>query len=56
MKKSFIAGFIAGKATVIVGLAVAALCVKVKIIDPNLRKEKMIDNGRKRAARKRIAP
>ncbi len=56
MNKSFIKGFVVGKAFTLIGLAAIALCVKINIVDPALRKEQFIEENRKRAPRKRIAP
>lgn len=56
MKHTFIKGFVAGNAVILLGLAATALGVKAKIINPNKQKEAKIELGRKRAARKRIAP
>ena len=55
-KKSFIAGAVAGKVATLLGLAAIAICIKKNVICPIEQKEKRIDDGRKRAARKRIAP
>ncbi|MCL2114492.1 MAG: DUF3042 family protein [Streptococcaceae bacterium] len=54
--KSFITGFVAGKAFTLIAFAAGALCIKTQVINPIKEKKQMIDNGRKRAARKRIAP
>ncbi|MEY8514575.1 DUF3042 family protein [Lactococcus taiwanensis] len=50
-KKTFIAGVLTGKATTYL-----ALGVHYKVINPLKNKALKVDSGRKRAARKRIAP
>ena len=56
MNRTFIKGFLTGNALLIAGLAATAIGIKAKVIYPNKKKEEQIELGRKRAARKRIAP
>ena len=56
MNRTFIKGFLAGNALLIAGLAATAIGIKAKVINPIKKKEEQIEMGRKRAARKRIAP
>ena len=56
MNRTFIKGFLAGNALLIAGLAATAIGIKTKVINPIKKKEEQIEMGRKRAARKRIAP
>ncbi|MBK0082780.1 DUF3042 family protein [Lactococcus sp. S64] len=56
MNRTFIKGFLAGNALLIAGLAATAIGIKTKVINPIKKKEDQIEMGRKRAARKRIAP
>lgn len=56
MNRTLIKGFLAGNALLIAGLAATAIGIKAKVINPIKKKEEQIEMGRKRAARKRIAP
>ena len=56
MNRTFIIGFLAGNALLLAGITAAAIGVKAKVINPIKKKEEKFEMGRKRAARKRIAP
>ncbi|XOW22401.1 DUF3042 family protein [Lactococcus lactis] len=55
MNRTFIKGFLAGNALLIAGLAATALALS-KSYQSYQEKRRKIEMGRKRAARKRIAP
>lgn len=52
----FITGFIVGSVANTAALAIAALIYKKQVLDPVEEKWEFIEENRKKAARKRIAP
>lgn len=55
MMKKFVSGLLVGTVTTAAAVAGLAVAVKKQVIDPIDEKETMIEENRKKAARKRIA-
>ncbi|MBL3717156.1 DUF3042 family protein [Lactococcus garvieae] len=56
MNKNFVAGFVAGKVFTLAVLVAAGVIYKKRRIDPIERKWEFVQENRKKANRKRIAP